>query len=127
MVKAQVLTGGRGKAGGVKFCTTADAVEEKARNILALDIKGFPVRKVLMTSAANILNEIYFGIVTDRSTRRAVVMFSAAGGMNIEEARHAVPLTYPLLAIYKMQRIRHIRHDDTIHVLQRQFKGDGCI
>ena len=91
MVKAQVLTGGRGKAGGVKFCTTADAVEEKAKSILALNIKGFPVRKVLVTSAADILTEIYFGIVTDRSTRRAVVMCSAAGGMDIEE----VAVTHP--------------------------------
>jgi succinyl-CoA synthetase beta subunit len=91
MVKAQVLTGGRGKAGGVKFCTTADAVEEKAKAILALNIKGFPVRKVLITPAADILGEIYFGIVTDRSSRRAVVMCSAAGGMDIEEVAAKTP------------------------------------
>jgi succinyl-CoA synthetase beta subunit len=91
MVKAQVLSGGRGKAGGVKFCKTLDEAQEKAGNILALTIKGLPVRKVLITPAAEILNEIYLGIVIDRNTRRAVMMCSAAGGMDIEEVAATQP------------------------------------
>jgi succinyl-CoA synthetase beta subunit len=91
MVKAQVLTGGRGKAGGVKFCKTLDEVEQKAGDILKLNIKGFPVRKVLITPAADILHEIYFGIVLDRSKRRAIVMASAAGGMDIEQVAAETP------------------------------------
>jgi succinyl-CoA synthetase beta subunit len=91
MVKAQVLTGGRGKAGGVKFCPDAVVAGEKAHAILQLNIKGFPVRKVLITPAADILSEIYLGIVMDRSRRRAVLMASAAGGMDIEEVAATTP------------------------------------
>ncbi len=91
MVKAQVLTGGRGKAGGVKFCPDAVVAGQKADDILKLNIKGFPVRKVLVTPAADILSEIYLGIVMDRSRRRAVLMASAAGGMDIEEVAATTP------------------------------------
>jgi succinyl-CoA synthetase beta subunit len=91
MVKAQVLTGGRGKAGGVKFCPDAGVAGQKADDILKLNIKGFPVRKVLVTPAADILSEIYLGIVMDRSRRRAVLMASAAGGMDIEEVAVTAP------------------------------------
>jgi succinyl-CoA synthetase beta subunit len=91
MVKAQVLTGGRGKAGGVKFCPDAVVAGEKADAILKLNIKGFPVRKILVTPAADILSEIYLGIVMDRSRRRAVLMASAAGGMDIEEVAATTP------------------------------------
>ena len=91
MVKAQVLVGGRGKAGGVKFCDTIDKVREKAGDILKLTIKGLPVRKVLITPAADIVQEIYCGIIVDRNLRRAVMMTSAAGGMDIEEVAETHP------------------------------------
>ena len=91
VIKSQVLVGGRGKAGGVKVAKTLDEVETKAGDILNLTIKGLPVRKVLIDPAADIQGEIYLGIVIDRVTRRATMMASAAGGMDIEEVAARTP------------------------------------
>ena len=91
VIKSQVLVGGRGKAGGVKVARTLEEVETKARDILNLTIKGLPVRKVLIDPAANIKNEIYLGVVIDRTSRRATMMASAAGGMDIEEVAANTP------------------------------------
>jgi succinyl-CoA synthetase beta subunit len=91
VIKAQVLVGGRGKAGGVKVAKTLEDVEAKSRDILALNIKGLPVRRVLIDPAADIKSEIYLGIVIDRAQRRAVVMASAAGGVDIEEVAATTP------------------------------------
>ena len=91
VIKSQVLVGGRGKAGGVKVARTLDEVESKARDILNLTIKGLPVRKVLIDPAAAIKNEIYLGIVIDRTSRRATMMASAAGGVDIEEVAATTP------------------------------------
>ena len=91
VIKAQVLVGGRGKAGGVKVAKTLDDVREKAAAILALTIKDLPVRRVLIDPAADIRNEIYLGIVIDRNNRRATLMASAAGGIDIEEVAHTAP------------------------------------
>ncbi|MBU0742561.1 ADP-forming succinate--CoA ligase subunit beta [bacterium] len=85
MVKSQVLTGGRGKAGGVKFCETEDDVREHAGNILGMDIKGHIVRKVLITPAETIAEEYYVGMLVDRGTRRVLLMASAEGGVEIEQ------------------------------------------
>jgi succinyl-CoA synthetase beta subunit len=91
VIKAQVLVGGRGKAGGVKVARTADDVEAKAEQILNLNIKGLPVRRVLIDPAADIRSEIYLGVVIDRTLRRAVLMASAAGGIDIEEVAATTP------------------------------------
>ncbi len=91
VVKAQVHVGGRGKAGGVKLADDARDAEEKARAILSLTIKGLPVRKVLVTEAAEIASEAYVGIILDRATHRPVVMVSAAGGVDIEEVAATTP------------------------------------
>ncbi|HRA00269.1 MAG TPA: ADP-forming succinate--CoA ligase subunit beta [Thermoflexales bacterium] len=91
VIKAQVLTGGRGKAGGVKVAKTLDEVEAKAKDILALSIKDIPVEKVLIDPAANIKHEIYLGVTMDRPNRRALLMASAAGGMDIEEVAATTP------------------------------------
>jgi len=91
VIKAQVLVGGRGKAGGVKVARSLEEVEEKAEQILALNIKGLPVRKVLIDPAADIQSEIYLGVVIDRAQRRAVLMASAAGGVDIEEVAATTP------------------------------------
>jgi len=91
MVKAQVLTGGRGKAGGVKFCPTAADVRRHAGTILGLDIKGHTVRRVLITPAADIAAEFYLGVLIDRRTRRPLVIASAAGGVDIEEVARTTP------------------------------------
>jgi succinyl-CoA synthetase beta subunit len=91
VVKAQVHVGGRGKAGGVKLASGPEEAEATARAILALEIKGLPVRKVLITQAMEIATEAYVGIVLDRATQRPVVMASAAGGVDIEEVAAKTP------------------------------------
>ena len=91
VIKSQVLVGGRSKAGGVKVAKTLEEVREKAEAILALTIKGLPVRRVLIDPAADIRNEIYLGVVIDRANRRATLMASAAGGMDIEEVAATQP------------------------------------
>jgi succinyl-CoA synthetase beta subunit len=85
MVKAQVKTGGRGKAGGVKFAPTVDDAEAKARDILGMDIKGHTVRTVLISEAADIADEYYFSFLLDRGNRSYLAMCSAEGGMEIEQ------------------------------------------
>jgi len=91
VVKAQVLVGGRGKAGGIRLAKTPAEAEELARAILAMEIKGLPVRKVLVDQAVNIVKEIYLGITNDRAARRPVFMASAAGGVEIEEVARETP------------------------------------
>ena len=91
VVKAQVLTGGRGKAGGVKLARSPEEAEEAARRILGLNIKGITVQKVLVGEAAEIVQEIYLGAVLDRPRRAITLMASAAGGMDIEEVARDAP------------------------------------
>ncbi len=91
MVKAQVHVGGRGKAGGVKYCPTPAAAREKATAILGMDIKGLIVQKVLVTIAEDIGSEAYVGIIVDRATKKPVFMVSAAGGIDIEEVAASTP------------------------------------
>ena len=91
VVKAQVLTGGRGKAGGVKLAATPDAAEASASAILGLDIRGHLVRQVLVANAAEIAREIYLGAILDRESRTIVLMASAEGGMEIEEVARVSP------------------------------------
>ena len=85
VVKAQVKTGGRGKAGGVKLAENADEAKEKAEAILGLDIKGHTVHQVLVTEASDIAEEYYFSFLLDRSNRTFLAMCSAEGGMEIEQ------------------------------------------
>jgi len=85
MVKAQVKTGGRGKAGGVKFAPSVDEAEAKARDILGMDIKGHTVRTILISEAADIGDEYYFSFLLDRGNRSYLAMCSAEGGMEIEQ------------------------------------------
>jgi succinyl-CoA synthetase beta subunit len=84
VVKAQVLVGGRGKAGGVQIARTPAEAKEKAAQILGLDIKGEKVQKVLVTEAVDIAREIYVGVILDRRAQRPLVMASAEGGVEIE-------------------------------------------
>ena len=91
MVKAQVHAGGRGKAGGVKFCKTPADAREKATAILGMKIKDLTVEKVLVTVAADIGSEAYVGIIVDRATKKPVFMVSAAGGIDIEEVAASTP------------------------------------
>ena len=91
VVKAQVHTGGRGKAGGVKLAKTPAEARQVAEKILALTIKGLPVQRVLVTPAADIASEAYVGIILDRASRKPVFMVSPAGGIDIEEVAAKTP------------------------------------
>ena len=91
VVKAQVHVGGRGKAGGVKLAKTAAEAKAHATAILGMDIKGLTVRTVYVERAAKIAKELYLGITIDRDRRRAVVMLSTVGGMDIEEVASTQP------------------------------------
>lgn len=87
VVKAQVWVGGRGKAGAIKVADSPDEAEKAASAILGMEIKGFPVRKVLVEEKLNIVKEYYVGVIPDSSweSRAPVVMFSTEGGVDIEE------------------------------------------
>ena len=85
VVKAQVKTGGRGKAGGVKLARSPQEAREKAEEILGMDIKGHTVHRVLVAAGADIASEYYFSILLDRSNRRHLAMCSKEGGMEIEQ------------------------------------------
>ncbi|HTS14025.1 MAG TPA: ADP-forming succinate--CoA ligase subunit beta [Candidatus Sulfotelmatobacter sp.] len=91
VVKAQVLVGGRGKAGGVKLAGTADEAEAAAAAILGMDIKGITVRRVLVAAAADIEHEFYLAATLDRAAQRVLVMGSAEGGVEIEEVAATRP------------------------------------
>ena len=91
VIKAQVLTGGRGKAGGVKVARSPEEAEALAGDILGMDIKGHTVRKVLVDEAADIATEIYLGFTNDRSARKPLLMASSAGGVDIEEVARTTP------------------------------------
>ncbi|GAA3841579.1 ADP-forming succinate--CoA ligase subunit beta [Sphaerisporangium flaviroseum] len=91
VVKAQVKTGGRGKAGGVKVADDAADAQRKATDILGMDIKGHTVHKVLVEEASAIAEEYYFSFLLDRANRTFLAICSAAGGMEIEEVAHTAP------------------------------------
>ncbi len=91
VVKSQVLVGGRGKAGGIRLAKTPGEAAELAGQILAMEIKGLPVRKVLVDEAAGIEHEIYLGITNDRAAKKPVIMASSAGGVEIEEVARLTP------------------------------------
>ncbi|MEE8488564.1 MAG: ADP-forming succinate--CoA ligase subunit beta [Gemmatimonadota bacterium] len=91
VVKAQVHTGGRGKAGGVKLAADATATREAAAAILGMEINGLTVDRVLVTPAVDIVSEAYAGIVLDRVSQCPVFMVSAEGGVDIEEVAKTNP------------------------------------
>lgn len=108
VVKAQVLVGGRGKAGGVKLADSPSEVEEKAGRILGLNIKGCSVEKILVCDAAPIEKEYYLGFVLDRSQQGITLMFTDQGGVDIEELALSNPD-----AIYKMTLYPHLPLDES--------------
>ena len=106
VIKAQVLVGGRGKAGGIKVAKDPAEAEQFATQILSMEIKGLPVRKVLVDEAASIEQEIYLGITNDRAARQPVIMASAAGGVEIEEVARTNPEKIVKLHINPMVGIK---------------------
>lgn len=91
VVKAQVHTGGRGKAGGVKLAHNVEEVEKYAGQILGMSIKGFVVDRILVTEAAHIASEYYVSILIDRKTKEPIIMMSREGGMEIEQVAKEAP------------------------------------
>jgi succinyl-CoA synthetase beta subunit len=85
VVKAQVLTGGRGKAGGIKLAENPADAEEKARAILGMDIRGHVVRRVWVERASDIAKEYYLSVTFDRGEKKPLFMFTTKGGVDIEE------------------------------------------
>ncbi len=91
VVKAQVLTGGRGKAGGVELAENAAEAEDKARGILGLDIRGHVVRKLWIERASEIAKEYYLSVTFDRGEKKALFMLTTEGGVEIEEVAERDP------------------------------------
>ena len=91
VVKAQVKTGGRGKAGGVKVAKNPDEAEEAAKAILGLDIKGHVVKRVMVAGGARIAQEFYFSVLLDRANRSYLSLTSVEGGMEIERSPSRSP------------------------------------
>jgi len=91
VVKAQVLTGGRGKAGGVKLAATPEEAEDLADDILGLDIRGHVVRRLWIESASEIAKEYYLSVTFDRGAKKALFMFTTQGGVEIEEVAETNP------------------------------------
>jgi len=90
-VKAQVHTGGRGKAGGIKLANSPADAEEAAGKILGMDINGHTVNKILIVPAVDIQREIYLGVILDRAQRQVSLMASAEGGVDIETVARETP------------------------------------
>jgi succinyl-CoA synthetase beta subunit len=143
VVKAQVHAGGRGKAGGVKLAKSAEEARELATRILGMQIKGLPVEKVLVTTAADIASEAYVGIIVDRAARKPVFMVSPAGGIDIEEVAATTPekiLKLPIdtrfgLTGYQANQLGFFLYDDPKKVkaaakimqqLYTAFMKSGC-
>jgi succinyl-CoA synthetase beta subunit len=91
VVKAQVLTGGRGKAGGIKLASSPDEAESHAKAILGLDIRGHVVRKLWIERASDIAREYYLSLTFDRGAKKPLFMFTTEGGVDIEEVAATKP------------------------------------
>jgi len=91
VVKAQVATGGRGKAGGVKVAKSGDEVESVAQELLEMTIQDEPVKRLMVADAVDIANEYYLSITLDRAKRSPVLIFSTQGGVDIEEVAETSP------------------------------------
>src|SRR5205823_12619009 len=91
VVKAQVLTGGRGKAGGVKLAATPEEAEARADDILGLDINGHVVRKLWIERASEIAKEYYLSVTFDRGEKKPLFMLTTQGGVEIEQIAEESP------------------------------------
>lgn len=143
VIKAQVHTGGRGKAGGVKLAGGPAEAAEIASRILGMEIKGLTVHKVLVVPTADIETEAYVGLILDRESQRPVFMVSPAGGIDIEEVAAKTPekiLRLPVdprfgllphqamtLAFFLYRDIKQVRAAaDIMHRLYRVFTENGA-
>lgn len=142
VIKAQVLAGGRGKAGGIARAKDPREVRKIACRILGMSIKGLPVRKILVEEYKEPLNEMYLGITIDRAARCPIIMVSSEGGVDIEETATNFPDRVtrihinPLSGIheyqarylaYSLDRRRASAISDVIKKLYRVFSDHDCI
>jgi succinyl-CoA synthetase beta subunit len=111
VVKAQVKTGGRGKAGGVKLAHSPEEAEARAGEILGMDIKGHTVHRVMIAEGAKIAEEYYFSVLLDRAERRYLAMASVEGGMEIEQ-----------LAVERPEALARIAVDPTVGIDEAKAK-----
>ncbi|MFJ6675173.1 ADP-forming succinate--CoA ligase subunit beta [Actinosynnema sp. NPDC091369] len=114
VVKAQVKTGGRGKAGGVKLAENPDETEAKAEAILGLDIKGHIVHRVLVTPASDIAEEYYFSFLLDRANRTFLAMASVEGGMDIEEVAATKPEALAKVPVDAIKGVDRAKADEIV-------------
>ena len=105
VIKAQVLTGGRGKAGGIARASSPQEAKSQAKRILGMSIKGFPVKKVLIEEYREPLKEMYLGITIDRKKKCPVIMASPQGGIDIEEVAKNSPEKITLIHIHPLTGI----------------------
>ncbi len=121
VIKAQVLTGGRGKAGGIKVANTIREVEDGAGEILSMSIKGFKVNKVLVEEQLDIKKELYLCVVLDRENEGYKLIFSETGGIDIEELARREPENikttniepFPGLVPFQLREILHSLGEET--------------
>lgn len=141
VIKAQVLTGGRGKAGGIARAEIPDEAKSSAQRILGMKIKGYPVKKLLVEEHTGTTKEMYLGITIDRSAKCPIIMASSQGGMDIEEIARNSPEKItkahinPLTGIHEYQA-RMIANSmygnyasqliDIIRKLYRVFTDNDC-
>ena len=115
VVKAQVKTGGRGKAGGVKFAATPQEAQDRAEDVLGLDISGHVVRRVLVTQATDIAEEYYVSFLLDRANRAFLAMASVEGGVDIEEVAATRP---EALALVRIDAIDGVDEEVASHIIE---------
>ncbi len=124
VVKAQVLVGGRGKAGGVKLAASPDEAAQHAKAILGMDIKGETVEKVLIAPAATILKEYYVGLIMDRTTKKIILMMTREGGVDIEE----LAVTNPAAILkFPIDIVSGIQDSELTPVLTEVFQREPLI
>ena len=127
VIKAQVLVGGRGKAGGVRVARGVDEARAAGEAILGMSIKGITVRRVLVAPAARIVRELYLSVVVDRAARRILVMASGEGGVDIEQVARERPgavlreHVHPHLGLFAFQARRMALRLGLTADLQRRF------
>jgi succinyl-CoA synthetase beta subunit len=123
-VKAQVLAGGRGKAGGVKIAKNPEEAHTHAGNILGMTIKTLPVRKVLVSKAMDIEREYYLGVTVDRTGKSIVLIASASGGVDIEQLAQDQPEKVRRLSI---NPLKGVSDDETKAMLSEVFDRDDLL
>ena len=127
VIKAQVLTGGRGKAGGVRRVASAEAAERAARDILALRINGLPVARLLVVSALPIRAEYYIGLTIDRAADAIVCILSASGGVDIETVARETPAQIETVHLTVPDLGHGGALDDAVLAALRRTFGDAAL